>query len=153
VGGPYGDEGTKCMETKTVGERLVLAIGVILLSAMLVSCGWIGDDVAKKLLPPWDGDGGNQQPHGPYLWWTPPTSYADGSPLDAATEIWKYEIAISVNNTISEENIVGYVEGGTEDRYDLALLKSGLSQWVTVRCIAMNNLPSDFAPPVLWGPE
>lgn len=139
---------------KTVGVKKVLAIGVILMLGILApGCGWIDQwetDIANRFWPP-----DTKPPVGPpptpvYLWWTPPTSYADGTPLDPATEIKKYDIAISAQSTIGEENIVGNVEGGAVDHFEITSFQNGSSQWVTVRCVTIYDAPSDFASPVLW---
>ena len=140
---------------KSVGVKKVLAIGAILMFGILASgCGWIDQwetDIANRWWPP----DTNPEPAPPQVsvWWSPPNQYADGTPLDPATEIKKYEIAISAQNTLSEENIVGSANGGTVDHFVLTPYRTGQNQWVTVRCITIADVPSDFAEPVLWSAQ
>lgn len=134
------------------------AISVILIFGMLAGCDWNWWGVATVVDPvaviPIDIIKPPDDPPPPVipinLWWEPPTTYTDNTPLNPEVEILRYEIALSMQATLGEGNIIGSVEGGMTDHFDLSSLRNGLDQWVSVRCVSGNNVPSDFAPPVLW---
>ena len=95
------------------------------------------------------------------LSWEPPTSYSDGTTLDPATELDRYEIYVKEDGSFSEMDeemavlsAIDQATGQVITSFDLANLSrfitSGVTYHVSIRAVAINGLKSEFSPSAVF---
>jgi hypothetical protein len=91
------------------------------------------------------------------LSWQPPSSYADSTPLNPASDLDSFEIYVNENGVFSAADkadaaLAAYNPGSAQvtTSFNLAnlgpYLSKGIQYHVAVRAVAKNGLKSDFSP-------
>lgn len=115
---------------------------ILILMGFLVGCG--------------GGEEGQTLPT-KMLEWTPPSSYADGTPLDPASDLDRYEIYLNqdgnFNESLNEVAAVRAVDssnGRATTSFDLANLSRnitiGTKYFVSIRSVTKSGSKSGFSP-------
>jgi hypothetical protein len=90
--------------------------------------------------------------------WAPPSTFADGTPLNPAVDLSNYEIFVKETGSFSDADtptaIVSAVDPGTHQvttSFNLAnlgpYLQKGVSYYVSMRAVALDGLKSAFSAP------
>ena len=90
--------------------------------------------------------------------WSPPTSFADGTPLNPAADLSNYEIFVKETGSFSDADtptaIVSAVDPGTHQvttSFNLAnlgpYLQKGVIYYLSMRAVALDGLKSGFSTP------
>lgn len=91
------------------------------------------------------------------LSWESPTSYSDGSPLDPASELDRFEIYVNENGTFSDNDpemaavsAVNKTTGQITTSFNLAnlspFISKGIQYFVSIRAVDRNGIKSGFSP-------
>jgi len=101
--------------------------------------------------------GGSELYPAKILTWSPPSQYADGTPLNPEKDLDRFEIYIKedgiFSDTDSEMATVSAIDPGTGQpvtSFDLAnlspFLSQGVTYYVSIRSVALNGMKSGFSP-------
>jgi len=129
-------------------RRVHTAIPFVIIIAFLSGCGGGGGTA--------DGGGTERYP-AKILTWSPPSQYTNGTPLNPATDLERFEIYIKENGTFSDtDNEMAAVSatisgtGQPATSFDLAnlspFLSQGVTYYVSIRTVALNGMQSGFSP-------
>jgi hypothetical protein len=91
------------------------------------------------------------------LSWEPPTSYSDGTRLDPASELDRFEIYVNENGTFSDNDhemaavsAVNTTTGQVTTSFNLAnlspFISKGIQYFVSIRAVDRNGIKSSFSP-------
>ncbi len=107
------------------------------------------------------GGGGGESAYEPLptktLSWEPPTSYSDGTRLDPASELDRFEVYVNENGTFADNDpemaAVSAIDRATNQittSFDLAnlspFISKGIQYYVSIRAVTKTGLKSDFSP-------
>ena len=126
---------------------------IFILIALLSGCGGGGGTAEEGI----SGGGGPEPFPAKILIWSPPSQYADGTPLNPVTDLDGFEIYINqdglfsdMDNEMAAVSIIDPATGNVNTSFNLANLAPFLSEGVTyhisVRAVARTGMKSGFSP-------
>jgi hypothetical protein len=134
-------------------RRIHAFFPVFILIALLSGCGGGGGTAEEGI----SGVGGPEPFPAKILTWSPPSRYADGTPLNPLTDLDGFEIYINedglfsdMDNEMAALSTIDPATGNVNTSFDLANLSNFLSEGVTyhvsVRAVARTGMKSGFSP-------
>ena len=114
--------------------------------------------VLGALLSACTGDGSSSAPSvpGKSVYWAPPQSFADGTPLVPSRDLQGYEIYVKQELPFVPADIPVATPSFLESVFSLVQITPPLSQGVTyyvsLRTVTVDGMKSDFSPPASFSP-
>ena len=102
------------------------------------------------------GGGGPSSPPSKVVYWAPPKSFSDGTPLVPSRDLQGYEIYVKqdlpfvpVDNPVATPS---FLESAFSLGQIIPPLSQGVTYYVSLRTVTVEGMKSDFSPPVSFSP-
>ena len=102
------------------------------------------------------GGGGSSSPPSKVVYWAPPQSFSDGTPLVPSRDLQGYEIYVKQDSSIGPADSAVATRSPLENSFNLGNisppLTPGVTYFVSLRAVPVYGMKSVFSPPFSFSP-